>query len=54
MDIYTLRGGPGGSGTQLASRWLADIIGDDWDLLGFDPRGVNKTLSVLSRFEYNY
>ncbi|KAJ7923407.1 hypothetical protein B0H13DRAFT_2316597 [Mycena leptocephala] len=49
--VFLNPGGPGGSGTQLASRWLADIIGDDWDLLGFDPRGVNKTLPQVQCFD---
>jgi hypothetical protein len=41
--IHTVAGGPGGSGTRLASQEIADLIGEDWDLLGFDPRGINKT-----------
>ncbi|KAJ7280351.1 hypothetical protein C8J57DRAFT_1712315 [Mycena rebaudengoi] len=36
-------GGPGGCGTILARQWVADIIGPEWDLLGFDPRGINHT-----------
>ncbi|KAJ7127941.1 hypothetical protein C8R44DRAFT_667310 [Mycena epipterygia] len=41
--IFMNPGGPGGSGTRLANRDFANIIGEDWDLLGFDPRGINKT-----------
>ncbi|KAJ6535074.1 hypothetical protein B0H19DRAFT_437616 [Mycena capillaripes] len=45
--VFLNPGGPGGSGTRLASKDFADLIGEDWDLLGFDPRGINKTESVL-------
>ncbi|EAQ83632.1 hypothetical protein CHGG_10036 [Chaetomium globosum CBS 148.51] len=37
-------GGPGGSGTAIVHRrgaQLADIVGDGFHLIGFDPRGVN-------------
>ena len=39
-------GGPGESGTQfvrLLGSSLAAIVGDSFDLLGFDPRGVGET-----------
>ncbi|KAF8146414.1 hypothetical protein K438DRAFT_1869647 [Mycena galopus ATCC 62051] len=41
--VFLNPGGPGGSGTRLATQEFADLIGEDWDLLGFDPRGINKT-----------
>jgi hypothetical protein len=44
-----LSGGPGGSGVNflvLAAPFLAELIGDDWDLIGFDPRGVGLTTYV--------
>ncbi|KAJ6452643.1 hypothetical protein C8R45DRAFT_916074 [Mycena sanguinolenta] len=41
--VFLNPGGPGGSGTRLATKEFADLIGEDWDLLGFDPRGINKT-----------
>ena len=37
-------GGPGGSGTGIVHKrgaLLADIVGDGFHLVGFDPRGVN-------------
>ncbi|KAJ7629198.1 hypothetical protein DFH06DRAFT_722333 [Mycena polygramma] len=56
--VFLNPGGPGGSGTRLASKALADIIGEDWDLLGFDPRGINKTEPQLACFstasDYNF
>jgi hypothetical protein len=44
-------GGPGGSGVEFitaAAFELHQIIGPDWDLLGFDPRGIGRTLYVSS------
>ncbi|KAJ7040599.1 hypothetical protein C8F04DRAFT_1032334 [Mycena alexandri] len=41
---------PGGSGTRLAAQSFADLIGEDWDLLGFDPRGINKTTPQVQCF----
>ncbi|KAJ7482544.1 hypothetical protein FB451DRAFT_1084919 [Mycena latifolia] len=49
--VFLNPGGPGGAGTLLATQWIADIVGDDWDLLGFDPRGVGKTSPVMKCFE---
>lgn len=40
-------GGPGGSGTPLATvrgRDLQSVVtGEDYDLIGFDPRGIGRT-----------
>ncbi|KAF7317226.1 hypothetical protein HMN09_00457700 [Mycena chlorophos] len=48
--VFLNPGGPGGSGTRLATQQFADIIGYDWDLLGFDPRGINKTSPRVACF----
>ncbi|KAJ7723249.1 hypothetical protein B0H16DRAFT_1385505 [Mycena metata] len=48
--VFLNPGGPGGSGTRLATQTFADLIGDDWDLLGFDPRGINKTTPQVQCF----
>ncbi|KAJ7226696.1 hypothetical protein GGX14DRAFT_626760 [Mycena pura] len=49
--VFLNPGGPGGSGTRLATQQLADIIGHDWDLMGFDPRGINRTSPQVACFE---
>ncbi|KAJ7330409.1 hypothetical protein DFH08DRAFT_882587 [Mycena albidolilacea] len=49
--VFLNPGGPGGSGTRLASQEIADLIGEDWDLLGFDPRGINKTEPQIQCFD---
>ncbi|KAJ7458948.1 hypothetical protein FB451DRAFT_1563798 [Mycena latifolia] len=49
--VFLNPGGPGGAGTTLASEWMTEIIGDDWDLLGFDPRGIGKTLPLVKCFD---
>jgi hypothetical protein len=40
-------GGPGGAGQALATQGgpnLQALIGEEWDIIGFDPRGIGKTL----------
>ncbi|KAJ7181518.1 hypothetical protein C8R43DRAFT_869680 [Mycena crocata] len=49
--VFLNPGGPGGSGTRLATQQFADLIGHDWDLLGFDPRGINQTSPQMQCFE---
>ncbi|KAJ7198642.1 hypothetical protein C8J57DRAFT_1504457 [Mycena rebaudengoi] len=49
--VFLNPGGPGGSGTALATQYFADIIGHDWDLLGFDPRGINGTSPQVRCFD---
>ncbi|KAF7290832.1 hypothetical protein MIND_01324400 [Mycena indigotica] len=49
--VFLNPGGPGGSGTRLAAPQFADIIGHDWDLLGFDPRGINMTSPRVACFD---
>ncbi|KAF7553785.1 hypothetical protein G7Z17_g3406 [Cylindrodendrum hubeiense] len=50
-------GGPGGSGTSYAWRAAEDItkrLSDgQFDVLGWDPRGVNASLPAMSCFPYN-
>ncbi|KAL0569408.1 hypothetical protein V5O48_012562 [Marasmius crinis-equi] len=45
--VFMNPGGPGHPGTSLALEKggeMAEVIGDDWDLIGFDPRGVGRTV----------
>ncbi|KAE9404515.1 hypothetical protein BT96DRAFT_916850 [Gymnopus androsaceus JB14] len=45
-SVFLNPGGPGGPGTHLTLHTgssFAKLIGDDWDLVGFDPRGTGKT-----------
>ncbi|KAJ4468855.1 hypothetical protein J3R30DRAFT_3554813 [Lentinula aciculospora] len=45
-SVFLNPGGPGGAGTKLpitTGSALAKLIGDDWDLIGFDPRGIGST-----------
>lgn len=40
-------GGPGGSGVNFVIErgpFLARMIGEDYDLIGFDPRGIGATM----------
>ena len=46
-------GGPGGSGTDLlarAGRNISTVVGDSFDVLGFDPRGVGASTPTLNCF----
>ncbi|KAH6615968.1 Alpha/Beta hydrolase protein [Chaetomium sp. MPI-SDFR-AT-0129] len=46
-------GGPGGSGTGLVFKrgaLVADIVGDGFHVLGFDPRGVNASSPRVTCF----
>lgn len=50
-------GGPGGSGKKfLASRFggqlLAGMLGEDYDLIGFDPRGIGETRPKTQCFSH--
>ncbi|KAK4064675.1 hypothetical protein Trihar35433_8192 [Trichoderma harzianum] len=50
-------GGPGGSGTSLVWRsaeiFTERLSGGTFDVLGWDPRGVNTTLPALSCFPFD-
>jgi pimeloyl-ACP methyl ester carboxylesterase len=43
-------GGPGGSGTGLVglSNWIPNKIGQRYDVIGFDPRGVGESVPALT------
>ncbi|KAG6890672.1 hypothetical protein C0992_013344 [Termitomyces sp. T32_za158] len=47
-------GGPGGSGVEMtirAGELLSTVIGPQFDILGFDPRGVGRSRPGASFFE---
>ncbi|KAF7971700.1 hypothetical protein HWV62_20160 [Athelia sp. TMB] len=47
-------GGPGGSGTFFVNNWgrnLSKIVGPEFDILGFDPRGIGATTPRAFCFE---
>ncbi|GJE95969.1 alpha/beta hydrolase [Phanerochaete sordida] len=47
-------GGPGNSGVQFVvdgAAYFRDILGPEYDLVGFDPRGVGATTPFLSVFK---
>ncbi|KDN37693.1 hypothetical protein RSAG8_09961, partial [Rhizoctonia solani AG-8 WAC10335] len=53
-SILVNPGGPGGSGSQwiaVAGQMLSTIIEGKYDLIGFDPRGVNLTGPSTSCFD---
>ncbi|PQE16873.1 alpha beta-hydrolase protein [Rutstroemia sp. NJR-2017a BBW] len=50
-------GGPGGSGVDFvlgAGRSLQQIVGEDQDIIGFDPRGVGVTMPRVDCFSFPY
>ncbi|KAI0661312.1 alpha/beta-hydrolase [Cubamyces menziesii] len=52
--IFVNPGGPGGSGTVFldrAGKMISDVVGDSFDILGFDPRGVGASTPLASCFE---
>ena len=52
--VFFNPGGPGGSGTFLtmaAGRLFGIVVGKDYDVLGFDPRGVGASTPRVDCFE---
>ncbi|KAF2651820.1 alpha/beta-hydrolase [Lophiostoma macrostomum CBS 122681] len=52
-DVLVNPGGPGGSGVALVrgrGDRLQEIIGDQFNIIGFDPRGVNNSGPALDCF----
>lgn len=51
--VFLNPGGPGGSGFEFLHRFgdvLAKISGNEFDLIGFDPRGIGLTRPVVQCF----
>ncbi|KAJ7209103.1 TAP-like protein-domain-containing protein, partial [Mycena rebaudengoi] len=47
-------GGPGGSGVDFGLGWgkqLSTIVGPEFDIIGFDPRGIARSTPRVSFFE---
>lgn len=52
--IFLNPGGPGGSGTDLISRYgkvISTIVGPRFDVLGFNPRGIGATTPLTQCFD---
>lgn len=48
-------GGPGGSGVSIALAWgdrIQKIVGEDQDIIGFDPRGISFTTPPADCYSY--
>ncbi|KAK6815715.1 hypothetical protein PG987_016481 [Apiospora arundinis] len=55
-SIVLIPGGPGGSGIDLALQYqalLPTVLGDQYNVVSFDPRGVNNSGLVLDCFSGN-
>ncbi|KIJ43920.1 hypothetical protein M422DRAFT_169269, partial [Sphaerobolus stellatus SS14] len=51
--IFLNPGGPGSSGVQFIDRLgedMQDLLGGEYDIVGFDPRGVGQTTPRVSLF----
>ncbi|KAF7345712.1 hypothetical protein MVEN_01591200 [Mycena venus] len=48
--LFLNPGGPGNSGTSGASPGFAAWLGNEWDILGFDPRGIHRTTPQVKCF----
>ncbi|KAJ7730614.1 hypothetical protein DFH07DRAFT_848650, partial [Mycena maculata] len=47
-------GGPGGSGVDMVQIWganISTIVGPEFDVIGFDPRGISRSIPRVSFFE---
>ncbi|EPQ50268.1 hypothetical protein GLOTRDRAFT_123620 [Gloeophyllum trabeum ATCC 11539] len=52
--VFINPGGPGGSGTNMAftrGPTMSDVLQGRYDIIGFDPRGINLTRPYVSCFE---
>ncbi|KAK0491622.1 hypothetical protein IW261DRAFT_1438652 [Armillaria novae-zelandiae] len=52
-SVFLNPGGPGGSGMNLLSRageYITELLGDQWDLIGFDPRGIGRSTPATKCF----
>ncbi|KIJ41487.1 hypothetical protein M422DRAFT_229571 [Sphaerobolus stellatus SS14] len=50
-------GGPGGSGIQLVERIgenMQRLLGEEYDIVGFDPRGIGRTTPRVSLFDDDF
>ncbi|KAF5357394.1 hypothetical protein D9758_005943 [Tetrapyrgos nigripes] len=51
--IFTNPGGPGGSGVNFilgSGQFIQSVVGTQFDIIGFDPRGINNTTPRISFF----
>jgi hypothetical protein len=56
MWILTLTGGPRASGIQFlldTGSELRQILGSQYNLVGFDPRGINNSGPIVDCFQDN-
>ncbi|KAG7447799.1 alpha/beta-hydrolase [Guyanagaster necrorhizus] len=52
-SVFLNPGGPGGSGVNLllrAREHITELLGDQWDLIGFDPRGIGQSTPATKCF----
>ncbi|KAF7297243.1 hypothetical protein MIND_00957400 [Mycena indigotica] len=48
--VFMNPGGPGGPGTWSPTLRAAALVGGQWDLVGFDPRGIHRTTPQVKCF----
>ncbi|KAK0243429.1 hypothetical protein EDD85DRAFT_815033 [Armillaria nabsnona] len=52
-SVFLNPGGPGGSGMNFlirAREYITELLGDQWDLIGFDPRGIGRSTPATKCF----
>ncbi|KAH9927997.1 TAP-like protein-domain-containing protein [Epithele typhae] len=52
-SIFVNPGGPGGAGVGLATQGgdaLQSLVGEEWDIIGFDPRGIGQSEPAVACF----